>query len=105
MEIDYEYPSNPGEAEGYVQLLRELRHGLEYLAQTKGRRQGQYQLTIAAPCGMKQMHTLKVKEMDQVTLMLQGIIKVCAQILSGFGFLEPHGRYPFFSIISYQQPI
>nr|KIR88828.1 chitinase [Cryptococcus tetragattii IND107] len=64
--IDYEYPKTPRDAEAYVALLRELRQGLEQLAQSKGKPQGQYQLTVAAPCGWEQMQVLRVREMDQV---------------------------------------
>ncbi|OWZ66019.1 hypothetical protein AYX14_06066 [Cryptococcus neoformans] len=66
LDIDYEYPKTPRDAEAYVDLLRELRHGLEQLAQSKGKPQGQYQLTVAAPCGWEQMQVLRVREMDQV---------------------------------------
>ncbi|WVQ90601.1 hypothetical protein IAS59_004382 [Cryptococcus gattii] len=66
LDIDYEYPKTPRDAEAYVALLRELRQGLEQLAQSKGKPQGQYQLTVAAPCGWEQMQVLRVREMDQV---------------------------------------
>jgi chitinase len=65
IQIDYEYPKTSAEATAYVQLLAELRQGLEQLAQQKGRNRGQYQLTIAAPCGADNMKVLRVKEMDQ----------------------------------------
>jgi len=65
IQIDYEYPKTSAEATAYVQLLAELRQGLEQLAQQKGRMRGQYQLTIAAPCGADNMKVLKVREMDQ----------------------------------------
>jgi chitinase len=64
-QIDYEYPKSPAEAEAYVHLLAELRQGLEHLAQQKNRPQGQYQLTIAAPCGLENMRVLRVGEMDR----------------------------------------
>lgn len=64
-QIDYEYPKTPSEATAYVSLLSELRQGLENLAKQKGRPQGQYQLTIAAPCGLDNMRVLKVAEMDR----------------------------------------
>jgi chitinase len=48
-----------------VSLLAELRAGLEHLAQSKGSRPGQYQLTVAAPCGLENMQILKVAEMDR----------------------------------------
>jgi hypothetical protein len=65
IQIDYEYPKTSSEATAYVQLLAELRQGLEQLAQQKGRNRGQSQLTIAAPCGAENMKVLRVKEMDQ----------------------------------------
>ncbi|KAI9637383.1 glycoside hydrolase superfamily [Dioszegia hungarica] len=65
LDIDYEYPKNPSDAAGYVSLLAELRAGLEHLAHSKGSRQGQYQLTVAAPCGLENMQILKVAEMDR----------------------------------------
>lgn len=67
LKIDYEYPKTPRDAEAYVALLRELRQGLEQLAQSKSKPQGQYQLTVAAPCGWEQMQVLRVREMDQVS--------------------------------------
>ena len=36
LDIDYEYPSNPEQAQGYVDLLRELRHGLDRHAHQQG---------------------------------------------------------------------
>lgn len=36
LDIDYEYPSNDAQARGYVDLLRELRHGLDEHARRKG---------------------------------------------------------------------
>lgn len=66
--IDYEFPKSPAEAQGYVDLLHELRHGLSKVAENKGRPRNQYQLTVAAPCGWENMCALKVKEMDQVSL-------------------------------------
>ncbi|WWD19210.1 hypothetical protein CI109_103668 [Kwoniella shandongensis] len=64
LDIDYEYPKNSSDANGYVQLLHDLRAGLENLASSKGQSRGTYQLTVAAPCGMGNMQILKVKEMD-----------------------------------------
>jgi chitinase len=76
-QIDYEFPKSPSDAHGYVSLLHELRAALEQLALSKGRRQGQYQLTVAAPCGWDNMQILRVKEMDSVldfwNLMVSGI--------------------------------
>jgi chitinase len=36
LDVDYEYPSNDVQAKGYVELLRELRAGLDHHAQSKG---------------------------------------------------------------------
>jgi chitinase len=36
LDIDYEYPSNDEQARGYVELLRELRAGLDNHARRKG---------------------------------------------------------------------
>ncbi|ORX38396.1 glycoside hydrolase superfamily [Kockovaella imperatae] len=66
LDLDYEYPKTSADADGYVRLLHELRQGLEELAASKGRPRGQYQLSIAAPCGMDNMQVLNVKAMGQV---------------------------------------
>lgn len=65
LDIDYEYPKTSQDAEGYVYLLQELRLALDHLASTKGRPHGQYELTVAAPCGWDNMQVLLVREMDQ----------------------------------------
>lgn len=36
LDVDYEYPSNNEQAQGYVALLHELRHGLDQHARRKG---------------------------------------------------------------------
>jgi chitinase len=36
LDVDYEYPQNDEQARGYVDLLRELRHGLDEHARKKG---------------------------------------------------------------------
>jgi chitinase len=36
LDVDYEYPSNDEQARGYVELLRELRAGLDHHAHSKG---------------------------------------------------------------------
>jgi len=36
LDIDYEYPDTPEQSRGYVELLKELRHGLDAHAQSKG---------------------------------------------------------------------
>jgi chitinase len=64
LDIDYEYPKTAADADAYVQLLGELRAGLENLAKSKGAPQGQYQLTVAAPCGVDNVSILKIQAMD-----------------------------------------
>ncbi|BEJ10760.1 hypothetical protein CspHIS471_0101820 [Cutaneotrichosporon sp. HIS471] len=66
LDIDYEYPKTAADAQGYVALLHELRAALEHLAQSKGKPPGQYQLTVAAPCGNEQVSVLRIQEMDRV---------------------------------------
>jgi chitinase len=36
LDIDYEYPDSQEQARGYVELLKELRHGLDAHAHSKG---------------------------------------------------------------------
>lgn len=36
LDVDYEYPQNDEQARGYVELLREIRQGLDELARRKG---------------------------------------------------------------------
>ncbi|KAF8577313.1 glycoside hydrolase family 18 protein [Ramaria rubella] len=64
LDIDYEYPSNDEQARGYVDLLKELRHGLDRHAQQMGTN-FTYPLTIAAPCGSSNYEKLHAREMDQ----------------------------------------
>jgi len=64
LDIDYEYPGSPEQARGYVELLKELRQGLDAHAQSKGISY-KYPLTIAAPCGPQNYEKLLVREMDQ----------------------------------------
>ena len=75
-----EYPKNEAEAQNYVDLLKELRAGLDALAQHKSQ-SSRYELTIAAvchyvskfcillislqPCGPTHFEKLKIKEMDR----------------------------------------
>ena len=65
-QIDYEFPQTPADAEALVHLLHELRAGLEDLASSKGRKAGQYQLTVAVPCDTENTGKLRVREMDEV---------------------------------------
>jgi chitinase len=80
--VDYEYPGNDEQARGYVELLRELRRGLDWHAQKKGANY-RFLLTvrclrfpclrlqlmctqIAAPCGPDNYQKLHVRAMDEV---------------------------------------
>ncbi|KAI5477668.1 glycoside hydrolase family 18 protein [Pseudohyphozyma bogoriensis] len=66
LDIDWEYPKNEGEAQNYVDLLRELREGLDRHAASKGiPYEHGYELTIAAPAGPSNYEKLKLREMDQ----------------------------------------
>jgi hypothetical protein len=48
LDIDYEYPGNYEQARGYVELLRELRHGLDAHAHQMGVHY-KYPLTVRQP--------------------------------------------------------
>ncbi|PVG04188.1 hypothetical protein CPB86DRAFT_778442 [Serendipita vermifera] len=63
LDIDYEYPQNHEQARGYVDLLRELRQGLDAHAHQQGVHY-KYPLTIAAPCGPQNYEKLLAREMD-----------------------------------------
>ncbi|KAF8893343.1 glycoside hydrolase [Infundibulicybe gibba] len=58
------YPENDAHAQGYVELLRELRHGLDEHARQKGA-DYKFLLTIAAPCGPDKYKKLHIRAMDQ----------------------------------------
>jgi len=64
LDVDYEYPQNEQQARGYVDLLRELREGLDAHARRKGV-DYRFLLTIAAPCGPDNYQKLYVQEMDR----------------------------------------
>ncbi len=64
LDIDYEYPQNDAQARGYVDLLQELREGLDNLA-TKIGGSGRFALSIAAPCGAHNYQKLHVAEMNR----------------------------------------
>ncbi|OCH95180.1 glycoside hydrolase [Obba rivulosa] len=64
LDVDYEYPQNEQQARGYVDLLRELREGLDAHARRKGI-DYRFLLTIAAPCGPDNYQKLYVQEMDR----------------------------------------
>ena len=46
LDIDYEYPDSAEQARGYVELLKELRQGLDAHAQSKGTSY-KYPLTVS----------------------------------------------------------
>ena len=64
LDIDYEYPQNDAQARGYVDLLQELREGLDNLA-TKIGGVGRFALTIAAPCGAHNYEKLHIAAMNR----------------------------------------
>ncbi|KAH8119239.1 glycoside hydrolase family 18 protein [Phellopilus nigrolimitatus] len=64
LDIDYEYPSNSYQAQGYVILLKELREGLDAHAKKKGI-DYRFLLTIAAPCGPDNYKRLHIGDMDK----------------------------------------
>jgi chitinase len=80
-QIDYEYPKTPSDAEGYVQLLQELRSALDHLASEKGRPEGQYELSVAAPCGWDNMQLLRVAEMDQALTFWNLMVRLSSSFL------------------------
>ncbi|KIY64739.1 glycoside hydrolase family 18 protein [Cylindrobasidium torrendii FP15055 ss-10] len=64
LDIDYEYPQDDQQAQGYVELLRELRQALDQHAQGKGA-DYRFLLTIAAPCGVDNYQKLHIHDMNQ----------------------------------------
>lgn len=64
LDIDWEYPTNEREARAYVDLLRDLRGGLDTLGRDL-QAERPFQLTIAAPAGLEQAQKLHVAEMDR----------------------------------------
>lgn len=65
LDLDYEYPGNDNEAQGYAELLKELRQALDEHA-SKKKIDYRFLLTIAAPCGASNYQKLNVKAMDPV---------------------------------------
>ncbi|WFD35652.1 chitinase [Malassezia cuniculi] len=64
LDIDWEYPESPQDAQVYLELLRDLRRGIdEYAERVK---QAPFLLTIAAPCVPSKIDVLRVREMDEV---------------------------------------
>jgi len=64
LDVDYEYPETPEQAQAYVDLLREMREALDRSAAAKGN-DCKFLLTIAAPCGPEKYKKLHIKEMDR----------------------------------------
>lgn len=63
LDIDYEYPSNPEQAAGYRELLKELRMALDQHSRDKNIVH-KFLLTIAAPCGPQNYKVLDIGGMD-----------------------------------------
>ncbi|KAH7332640.1 glycoside hydrolase [Rhizoctonia solani] len=64
LDVDYEYPQDEEQAQGYVDLLCELRLALDAHAHNKGTNY-HFALTVAAPCGPSQYEKLHAQEMDK----------------------------------------
>ena len=65
LDIDWEYPESPREAQAYVDLLRETRAKLDEYAKRVGQDRSSFLLTIAAPCAPGKYEVLNIREMDQ----------------------------------------
>lgn len=65
LDIDWEYPQTPDDAQAYVDLLSGLRHALNDYGSRTTPESSHYLLTIAAPCSPQQYGKLKLKEMDK----------------------------------------
>lgn len=64
LDIDWEYPTRPGDPELYIQLLQELRVELDEYAKRVHISRNKLELTVAAPAGAKQFEEKLVKAMD-----------------------------------------
>jgi len=62
LDIDYEYPKNDDQAQGYLELIKELRIALDALEHRIGI--GRFELSVAAPCGPDNYTKLHLKQMD-----------------------------------------
>ena len=65
LDIDWEYPQNPEQAQQYVDLLREIRLELDSYALRIGLPRDQFELSIAAPAGPEAYRKLNIPEMDK----------------------------------------
>ncbi|KAI0916344.1 hypothetical protein AcW1_009855 [Taiwanofungus camphoratus] len=63
IDIDFEYPNTPALAQGFADLLTELRTAFDQLASNKGD-SVPYQLTAAVPAGWQNYQYLLVPQMD-----------------------------------------
>jgi chitinase len=96
LDIDYEYPGDRAQAEGYVHLLRELREALDELAHKTGESGGRFSLTVAAPCGSGNYEKLHIKEMDRyldfwnLMVRVRAVLSVCGAHCWWWGYsVEP----------------
>ncbi|KAA8902512.1 hypothetical protein TRICI_005873 [Trichomonascus ciferrii] len=64
LDLDWEYPPGPVEADWYVKLCREVRMELDSSALRQGLPRGQYDLSVAAPGGPEQSRILDIAAMD-----------------------------------------
>lgn len=64
IDIDWEFPQNPTEAENFVKLLEEVRGALNH-AEQKRQSRVHFLLTVACSAGPEKIHTLRVAEMDR----------------------------------------
>ncbi|OCH89471.1 hypothetical protein OBBRIDRAFT_664377 [Obba rivulosa] len=64
IDIDFEYADTPALAQGFADLLTELRTGFDQLATQKGDTVP-YQITVAAPAGWDNYQYFPVKQMDE----------------------------------------
>ncbi|KZT65234.1 carbohydrate-binding module family 5 protein [Daedalea quercina L-15889] len=64
IDIDFEYANTPELADGFADLLTELRTGFDALAESKGD-STPYQITVAAPAGWENYQYFNVPQMDE----------------------------------------
>ncbi|KAK9486458.1 glycoside hydrolase superfamily [Lipomyces starkeyi] len=68
LDLDWEYPTAGAQASNFVELLKELRAGLDEYAQSLKTSAGitpTFLLTVAAPCGQNYISMLDIAGMDQ----------------------------------------
>ncbi|EHK21531.1 glycoside hydrolase family 18 protein [Trichoderma virens Gv29-8] len=64
LDVDYEYPANPQDAQNFVLLLQECRRALDEYAGRNGQNY-HYLLTVATPAGPEHYSLLDMRAMDQ----------------------------------------